>query len=597
MKWLHSTGRKMIRWWSALSTLRKLCCAAVVLFSAILAAATGAPGRVLVGLWEVTNLLFLARVAIWAVPNFRTVFSARGLAVRWSLTLAPLMALLLNAAMERLLIRYTDFTLPGMLFLILLLFFFLPLAFLFSVALGMLGAAIGGFGGRGKIYQETAAKNGLAGIWLTLLAIGLSLWLGQWLGLPSNQSEVLIIGLPVLASWLVPVTRRFEAGHLGDRMIRGLQDHLLLPLQIRGRRRTIDLRKFACVLAGFLLASALSALGFLSGLQASSQVWLIAQRQVLGRQVQNLKTAPDPKPHKPLVILEWDNAAVGRACAESSESAVQAELIRRLTEWKVLRLVVSPPSLNLGPGMDRLAQKALPPGTAVLSKNVRDLPQLQSALSNSAITILAVSRPAAPSVSGDLLAGFFEGMQLGSMPSDEGATNLSNKLEAMASGQFSGTVNTTNTPSLLAGLRASARHVATDSLIAFRSAALPAIPLLQQPGNPLSLPVLLAAAQDGAGEPRVELLNNRTARINGRTFALIDESALLVDFTRITHGEAILRVPIAAVLEEKRIYAPMETGAARGCRRANSCGTKWSSWSRWSPSSEPRRWAKSPAWS
>ncbi|MEI6565367.1 MAG: adenylate/guanylate cyclase domain-containing protein [Verrucomicrobiota bacterium] len=542
MKWLHNNWPKILGWWSALSTLRKCCYAGTVFFAAILSAASGAPGRILVGFWEVANFVFLARVVIWAVPNFRTVFSARGPAVRWSLTLAPLMALVLNAGVEQFLIRYTDFTLPGMLFLILLLFLFLPLAFLFSVALGILGAAIGGFGGRRSAHPETAAKAGLAGIWLTLLAIGLCLWSGQWLGFSGSRSDVLFLGLPILASWLGPATRRFEAAHVGDRIIRGLQEYFLLPIQIRGRRRTLDLRKPVCALAGFLLVSALSGLGFLSGMQASSQVWLIAQRQLLGRQVQNLQTEPAAKPQKPLVILEWDNASVGRACAESSESAVQAQLIGRLTEWKVLRLVVPPPSLELSPGMDRLAQQPLPPGTDVLARNARDLPQLRSALSNSATTILAMPRRADSPASGDFLAGLFEGMRPDSTSSDDGGTNQS------------------STQSLLAGLRASARRLATDSLIAFRSASLPAISLRQQPGNPHPLPVLLASAQDGAGEPRVELLDPRTARINGRTFALIDESALLVDFTRLTRGQGILRVPIDAVLDDKRIYAPTETG-------------------------------------
>ena len=535
MNFLRTITRAFAGWWTGLRRSRQLAYLAILLLVLLLMVTTGQPGAVLRGLWEILNLLFAVRVSFWALFHPRVLFRVRPTLFRWSFGVACLLVVFLHALLEKVIVQATDLEIPGGMLFFLCLLISLPFAWLGTFVVSAFGAAIGGFLARHRPQQTPVAKVGIMGLWLTLLAILLLRRLVKWLGLPGDWSTALLGGLPLLVLWLVPIARHLESESVAQWLVRWLQNWWVWHFNWRGHHRRLDLRPTLCVLAGCGLAFALAGLGLLAGMQTATQVWLISQRHSLARLGVSLNQEATTPLTDRLVLLEWDNPALRQASRESSESAVQAQLVKRLAELGVACFVVPPPTLEWHPRTNRWSSQLLPLGPAEIAANLRDLPSLQTALRDAKNTILAL--PSVPGSGQEFLDEFFAGIEEGMGPErslGRGATNASADLEP---------------------LRAAARQVGRDEAPGFHSATLPTISLRTSPESPLPVPLLVAAALSGHPAEPIQPLPGFRALVQGRTNSLIADATILIDFNTRDHGVPFLRVPISAVLEDRLIFA------------------------------------------
>lgn len=274
--------------------------------------------------------------------------------------------------------------------------------------IGTVGGTLGWLAGRRCGQVELGAVAGVLGLWGgAAVGLAVSLWAGE--RLPIAMSALSVLGFPLLGPWLAtrwlaePVRRVGNALRVGAlRHSRVISERLVFTKPVR-----LDARG----LAMGLLAGLVVGLATLLGAFTYPEAVVLAQRIHFRNEPVNTASGPleisrlvssgwgedgANVPDRGIVVLQIDDWTRARLMTATSQSAVNARLLRRLTGWGVRHVVlpVSPTLLGDPPGAlgaashGRHADAAVrainpsepPLNSAALARERRDLPQLIAAL-------------------------------------------------------------------------------------------------------------------------------------------------------------------------------------------------------------------------
>lgn len=491
--------------------------------------------------WLVVNVLLTLTAVGWGLVHPLAVLRARGVATRWAFWLAFLTTLFYFSFVRTFLAETVGIAFsPALLFLIA--FSSFCILFSFLLAMGFVGASIGVFVGRGQKDADSAAHIGTGAWWLTTLLVLLvaGLLLGR-----ESRAAALVSGIPLLTVWIATLTQRpaYDPQEMARRLMNWLGQRLVWRWARKTRTRTFDAR-------GVTLGSVAAVLALLVGatnLFLPVQTWVLAsliqlRNEPLSSQVPEslsmFREEASLAQRERVVLLDMDTLTRRKILTDdrSSEAAIQADVIRRLSAWGAQRVVLPLPSLDA----DWLTDTATTPDVPQLDeihlrRSVRDLPQLINAMRRSGNVLLAV--PQLPFISEVFSKTFSNSRQLSFLPDDAVRAAVDRLAKA-------------------------ARETGGADLESYASVQLPVIstvpvkPLLTKDSRRvLPVPIMLFAAVERR-EASVRSVAGRSdlVEIAGKRMPLIAPNKILVDFFSAEPGRAFSRVSYASVLSGASLY-------------------------------------------
>ncbi len=338
------------------------------------------------GIWAAANGTIALAAVVWGVAHPRSMATAAGAIVRWSLGVSLLLAVAGAALLERVLAEATSglFSAAGVGGLAAL-----TLALPLCLAGSLFGAALGGLVGRRGEHQAADLKLGLRLAWAGGLAVGLAVWLpavDAWPGL----RRVLLIGLPALIGAAAALLARRRRPAPAPRW---LERALIVRYTVGGQRQRADLRGVGLGLAVGLVVVAASSASLLAPLQGALLASVLPTRGLY----RELSIGPERLPQPAVVCLDMDETTQRRAATTSSEVAIQAEVIRRLSQAGagliVLPMPSLPPPATAGWPRERAPttldpQSQVVPSRRDMRRSERDWPQLKAAVKEAGNVVL-----------------------------------------------------------------------------------------------------------------------------------------------------------------------------------------------------------------
>lgn len=299
-------------------------------------------------------------------------------ALRWSTWLAILATLLIYLSIEPDLSRTVS---SGTILIIALAC--APFCFMVLLFFSMFGVSIGAFTHRKIGDPEVAGTAAVLAWWIGVGWCLLGVFLFDWLKPLHRLQWLQFFCLPLFTLWITQVLRHFHYGE--PRRAKKWVDALLKRLVFRrlivrdGRYKTLDLRGMAI---GLFVAVCMLLLGnrMLMTTQESALVSLFRIRAQL---VNSLNFNATPK--SDVVLAEMDASERANALTSSSEAAVQAAMIRRLSKLNPNCIVLPLPTLDIRAATHgETTEKAI-------AQTKRDLPDLAKAMREAGNVLLVVS--------------------------------------------------------------------------------------------------------------------------------------------------------------------------------------------------------------
>ncbi len=269
---------------------------------------------------------------------------------------------------------------PG--FVLLMILASVPFLLVGFLIFSMFGACLGAFIRRKSYTCERVAMASVSGWWISaglITAVRLTMPRD---GIRAEIVSMLAMGMPVFTLIVASLIRRYSSPS-SDAPFK-LADTLLRPLvirrSIRGKLRVFDFRGVAI---GLITASAtlLVAPEVVQPIQQSALMSLFRFRTQI---MNSLSTQRKPSTRVVFETLDADAKAV--AVTTSSEAAVQAKLIRRLTKAGVSVIVLPAPTIDV------ITASNGETTSSAVEATVRDLPTLVDAVKTSGRVIVVASR-------------------------------------------------------------------------------------------------------------------------------------------------------------------------------------------------------------
>lgn len=313
----------------------------------------------------INGFLTLA-ATVWGVTHIRVLKSAWSVAARWSLWIAVFATLTISSFVGNLITEQARITLPTNLMLVTALLGFFPVFFGLAFANSCFGAALGGWLTRHVTDVETRKRVACVGVgahWLATLLVTFATTL-LWDIAPQNLTASVLFALPLWTLSLLSRLYHYDGQStlltfvhfLGERLVRKRIDR-------RGRVRTLDMRGAALGTLAALLALFALRVGLFGGLQATvlaqlmqvtnaSALWLSRTASLSvprGRDQFSFRVTQSKRPsaRERIVLLEMDATTQRAALTNRSETAVQAEIIQKLSMFGA-KCIVLPMPVTLG---------------------------------------------------------------------------------------------------------------------------------------------------------------------------------------------------------------------------------------------------------
>lgn len=495
-----------------------------------------------VTLWLGLNSLILGRALIRSLIRPRPLLLAWPVLLRWSGGLALVGTLLLRTAIEPLLAQWIERALPpNLLFLGAILLVF-PILLLLAFVVSVMGGALGAQLHDDPLRRCDFARLGIRAIWLSLACLLLlaALWnsllaRNSLLGLEMPGFLCLLSSFP----WLMQRAGRLLAWSpddasavLFDRLLRGALVWNL-PKGLGGQR--LDLRAGTLSLAAFGFAASLQAMGVLAPLQATVLTGLVQIQNAF----QHLPTAflngvrlPALGVSRRIVLVEWDSDSMRLAHTESSEPRVQAGVVRQLSSWDALRIILPAPTLRPVDLPDSRVVADL--GEEDAGRALNDLPLLVEATRESARVVFQEPEQGVRLALLDV-ARFLDPDESRQDPESGSATSLE-------------------------ALRSAARERGSGWLASLHIPALPCLTLTSRTNPVPAIPWILHAAVYGPSNPPVPAPDGRSIRLDARRLPLIQPDHILVDLQKSTPAHDFTRVSYASILRGDPVFTGTGTG-------------------------------------
>jgi serine phosphatase RsbU (regulator of sigma subunit) len=250
--------------------------------------------------------------------------------------------------------------------------------------IGNLGGTLGWLAGRRHGRGGFGAVAGVIGFWFGA-AIGLAatLWAGDVL--PAPVRALLMLGFPLMGPWVAtrwvaePVARVWGVLRSGAlQLSRVVSERLILTGPIR-----LDARGLVMGLIGGLLVGVLTLLSVF----AYPEAIVLAQRIHFRNEPVNTSAGPVElsriaslgfggnaavSPDRGIVVLQIDDWTQARLMTSTSQSAVNARLLRRLASWGIRHVVlpISPTTLSVSSGAKRSGAARSSPQPAPRSRSL-----------------------------------------------------------------------------------------------------------------------------------------------------------------------------------------------------------------------------------
>lgn len=515
------------------------------------------------GLWIGWNLLTLLGALGAAILSPRPVIGALPVILRWSASIAFVVALLARNLLEPALASWIDRAIPSNLLFFGVLIVVFPVAFAASFALSTGSAAIGARLAPQAGSRTEYARLGVRGGWFTMAGLILlagALDVAGWIGGPGKAA------LAASFPWLLQRSGHWVARRSAEaspeffvQLLKGL-----FVWEWSGSRgtRTWDLRAPALSIAAYALAASLNGLGLLGALQASVLTSLLQVQNAL-HHVPNtvFKNGAGAVHPVSIVIVDWDAESMRRAHTDGSEPAVFAEAIERLSGWNALRIVIPRPTLDAIdlPESHNLADV----GRDDVRRARADLGRLAEAARRSGRVILHEPEPR-------IRARISELLQIGGRPApvdpEVPGTNAAAGAGAGAEPQEPEPDPESNAPD--------PRYAVLEGAVAaqgrgwLRSLRVNSLPCIE-------VPVAVPGTDSGqAGEPVPWMLQralaghtNRPVAVKdriqlqpGRTLGQVAPGLVAVDLRRSTPGHDFPHVTFGSVLRGDPVYSGTGTG-------------------------------------
>lgn len=341
---------------------------------------------ILFGLWIIGNFSYAFAAIIWGFFHPRIILSARAAGLRWAVWLTLLCALIFFSSLydasqqvQGLFAMGSSYT-TTIVFLITLVF--CPLIFLSIAAIGLIGAAVGGFAMRhtGQMAESARAMVRVAYGALLLYSVATPFSARYPFAL-----LFLVCSIPLLTVgfYRLPIRLMLPVSLKGRRILTRLEQSLVLKWGRAERTRALDLRGAALgLLAGLVILiiptsvmAPLKTLGLVTLIQSRSA--LTSFTSLLGKPIE-YRLAAD-REHIALVTLDptarylalqpsvtalkTPSTGAQEQTLQSilqkpkpgetsdlrqidSESGLQAALIRKLHRWGAARIVLPAPTLR-----------------------------------------------------------------------------------------------------------------------------------------------------------------------------------------------------------------------------------------------------------
>ncbi len=335
--------------------------------------------------WIALNVAVSIAASIWGLAHPRMLWPARHVIGAWALWLALVTALAVGPFVEMgvadLVEQQSAKLVRGPLLTLgpVILTSGLFMALLgFGTLQGLLGAAWAGAWWRREPEVETLVRLGVRARWLVSLVVLIPcLLLAEAMPL---AAAALWFSTPLLT--VAATGRMRDPAHdpkrIAWRLMAELAQRLIIVRVVRGRERMFDLRGAALGFGVAMLMQVIGTTPMLLPLEARALAWLM--------QFRNDLETPSP-PSRELVLIKLDDRTRHRAQTTSSEARIQAELIQHLTKQGVSRIVLPLPLLT------KLSETYEDQQwLEAMQRNLRDLPQLESAIREAGNVVLAVPR-------------------------------------------------------------------------------------------------------------------------------------------------------------------------------------------------------------
>jgi class 3 adenylate cyclase len=494
------------------------------------------------GLWTSLNMVQVGLALGRSLLRPHALVRAWPVLARWSIALSLIGSLLVRTSIEPLLSQWIERTIPPNLLFLGVLVLVFPFVLLLTALVGICGGALGAQLATDPQRRVELARLGVRGVWLTLAVLLLAgfLWdLAVGLSLPVFLS--ILLSFP----WVMRRTGNRMAQHSDQASAeffdRLLKRALVWRLPARWGAAPLDLRATALSLVAFGVAASLNALAILGPLQATVLTGLIQIQNAFHHLPAALFTGVRPSPlgvSRRIVLVDWDSDTMRQVHTESSEPRVQADVIERLSQWKVLRIVLPPPTLDAVNLPD--SQVVADVGADDAQRARSDLPRLIESVRSSGRVLFQNPEGRSRRILDEILRGLERGSGPGQPDFEDAVGNVA--------------------ADPLRELRTAAQESASGWLASLRVAALPIITLQSRTNPPGSIPWRIYQAVSGDAHPPAATPDRRSLQLANRQLPLAHPDGILVDLQRATPGHDFSRVTYSSILRNEPVFTGTGTG-------------------------------------
>jgi class 3 adenylate cyclase len=348
-----------------------------IVFLLGLFAARSEPTTYLFAVWSIYNLLFGMVSFGWAVLHPRSLSACTDNALIWSRWITAIGAV---AGFVNLQSRgsSSQFS-PGVAFLLIVVA--APFIYFSAAMFSLYGGAVMAFYGRQRRNADDLTRSGVAGWWLALALIAIGVFVVDTYGLNDAWFAVLLIGAPTITMITGRIASRFlgAEGTAVRHLITVALARLVFYYNRNGRIRKLDLRGIAISLVVSVIV--LEAGG---SLIAPAQQSALSSMYRMRLQIVSAIALRTPTPNK-VALIKMDATAQADAVAQSSEAAVQATIVRRLTNCGPNTIVLPVPTIDPG------AAATGDTSSSAISRTLTDLDELAQAIKEHGHVILVAS--------------------------------------------------------------------------------------------------------------------------------------------------------------------------------------------------------------
>jgi class 3 adenylate cyclase/CHASE2 domain-containing sensor protein len=477
--------------------------------------------QVVVGFWAALNVIWVLIIGFWGLFHPRATLQASSTVTVWALWIALIAALSLPGTIETSLTQSKGiaFSTSFMTLSSLVTFMFVVI---FALLAGFWGAAIGAFVESSEKDYQAGARQGVA-VWWTIGLLSFIMGIRFQAQLGTLVYLFMLTGTPLLTLGALSLLKHYQTSpsQMIMHAIHWLDKQLVIRRERNDRWIISDLRgAFLGLLAGIMTLLILATNLFVP-LQTSWLLWMIQFRNapiISNQQEMNLKqltTAEQPSRER-IVLLRIDHSTQREMLTTGSETAIHAELIRRLKEWGAKKIVLPFPTFAKSEGSLMNSMFAPAVDAQDIQRSLRDLPQLQQAAKKAGNVILSVDED---------------------FTSQEIMNELSKQEQEVRS-------------RTMASLGKAVLATGTADLSAYLSPRLPAIQL-PETARQSRLPVPLLLVRDGVSNqtqlPAIGQIKDRLPQIQ--------RGLVMVDFYGTRAGQAFAEVPYQLVLNGEPVYA------------------------------------------